>query len=174
MSLQKSSTEPEKRLTLKAPAHTGNLDPLCQAVPNAMVIQTHRDSVACISSVCSLIYTLHLAVANEIEVQRMASLILRLYEVWFRRNLAFRAAHPDVVYDVHFDALVADPVGTIRGIYSHFGLPWTETYASKLLDFVNENPKDKHGKHQYTASDFGLTEAEIRERLRFYSAHFGL
>ena len=168
------SHEPEQRLTLKAPAHTGNLDPLLHAVPQAMVIQTHRDPVVCISSACSLIYTFHLAVAKEIDLRRMADLTLQQYEVWFRRNLAFRQAHPEVVYDVSYDSLVADPIGTVRGIYAHFGLPWTDAYASKLREFVQKNPKDKRGKHRYAASDYGLIEGEISERLGFYSEHLNL
>jgi hypothetical protein len=168
------SYEPEQRLTLKAPAHTGNLETLLQAVPKAMVIQTHREPVTCISSVCSLLYTFHRAVANEIDLHRMTNLTIRTYESWFRRNLAFRAAYPGVVYDVFYDSLVSDPIGTVRGIYSHFGLPWTDTYASDLDEFVHRNPKDKHGKHRYAVSDFGLTEVEIADRLRFYSEHFGL
>jgi hypothetical protein len=104
----------------------------------------------------------------------MNDLILQMYELWFRRNLAFRASHPGVVYDVFFDTLVSDPIGTVQGIYSHFGLPWTEAYASDLQSFIQENPKDKHGEHRYAASDFGLTEAEIGDRLGFYSEHFGL
>ncbi len=168
------SQEPEQRLTLKAPAHTGNLAALLQAVPNALVIQTHRDPVACISSVCSLLYTFHRAVANEIDLLRMTSLTIRTYESWFRRNLAFRVTHAGVVYDVLYDSLVSDPIGTVQGIYSHYGMPWTDAYASALDDFVHRNPKDKHGKHQYAASDFGLTEVEIATRLQFYSEHFGL
>jgi hypothetical protein len=120
------------------------------------------------------LYTFHLALSREIDLRRMSDLTVRVYESWFRRNLAFRAEHPDVIYDLHYDALVSDPVGSVRGIYSHFGLPWTEPYASALEEFVNRNPKDKHGKHRYAASDYGLTEAEIAERLGFYSEHFGL
>lgn len=168
------SHEPERRLTLKSPAHTGNLEALSGAVPNAMLIQTHRDPVACVSSACSLLYACHLAAANEIDLRRMAGLTLRMYEFWLRRNLAFRAAHPGAIYDVFYDSLVSDPVGTVQGIYSHFGLPWTDSYASVLKEFVEANPKDKHGKHRYAASDFGLTEAEIADGLEFYSEHFGL
>lgn len=168
------SQEPGQRLTMKAPAHTGNLEALLQAVPQAMMIQTHRDPVACVSSACSLVYTFHLAMTNEIDLRRMASTTLRLYEVMARRNLAFREAHPGVIYDVRYDALVSDPFGTVRDIYSHFKLPWTEAYASTLEGFIQSNPKDKHGKHQYAASDFGLTDEEIGNRLQIYRERFEL
>jgi hypothetical protein len=168
------SHEPEQRLTLKAPAHTGNLEALLQELPQALLIQTHRDPVACVSSTCSLLYTNHLGAANEIDIQRMADIALDGYEIWGKRNLAFREKNPGVVYDVFFDSLVTDPIGTVWGIYSHFGLPWTEAYESKLKEYIQRNKKDKHGKHRYTASDFGLTEDEIADRLKLYSEHFGL
>jgi hypothetical protein len=168
------SQEPERRLTLKAPAHVGDLEALVQAVPEALVIQTHRDPVTCVSSVFSLLYTFHLAVANEIDLPRATSLALRAYEGWLGRNLAFRAAYPGVIYDVFYDSLVSDPVGTVQGIYAHFDLPWTDAYASDLQEFVQRNPKNKHGTHRYSAPDFGVTEAEIAKRLGFYSAHIGL
>lgn len=168
------SYKPEERLTLKAPAHTGNLEPLTQAIPEALLVQTHRDLVACISSVCSLLYTFHLAVSNQLNLQRMSSLTLHAYEVSARRNLEFRAAHPGVIYDVFYDDLVSDPLETVRSIYSHFDLPWSEAYAHDLEEFIHNNKKDKHGVHRYAAADFGLREAEIAERMRFYSDHFGL
>jgi hypothetical protein len=132
------------------------------------------ESVACISSVCSLLRTFHLGVSHQIDLRQMADLIIRVYENWFRRNLEFRVARPGVIYDVFFGALVSDPIGTVRYIYAHHDLPWTDAYASTLQDFVRQNQKDKRGKHRYAASDFGLTEAEIADRLSFYSEHFGL
>lgn len=168
------SQAPAQRLIMKSPAHTGNLNTLKETIPEAMVIQTHRDPVTCVISVCSLIYTYHRAVTNKIQIQEMINLILRLYESWFRRSIAYRETHPDVVYDVYFNSLVSDPVGTVRGIYSHYDLPWTDAYESDLTKFIQQNPKDKHGKHRYSASDFGLTETEIADRFQFYSDRFGL
>jgi hypothetical protein len=167
------SQEDDRRLAVKAPAHSGNLEALLQAVPEALVIQTHRDPVACVASACSLISTFNLAVTDEIDLRRMTSLMLDWYELWSEHNLAFRAEHPGVIYDVYYDALVSDPIGTVQGIYSHFGLPWTDVYASELASYIDKNPKDKHGKHRYAASDYGLTEAEIARRLERYIEHFG-
>jgi hypothetical protein len=168
------SQEPEQRLVLKAPAHTGNLEPLTQTIPNAMIIQTHRDPVVSYVSACSLVKTYHLAMSNEVDVPRMAEQCLRLYELWLKRSIEFREAHPGVIYDVFYDGLVSNPIGTVRGIYSNFQLPWSNVYEAELRAFVTSNPKDKHGKHHYKAADFGLTDGEINERLRFYSDYFDL
>jgi hypothetical protein len=168
------SHEPERRLTLKAPAHTGNLEALLLAIPNALVVQTHRNPVACIKSACNLLYTFHLSVAEEIDIPRTTRLILHLYESGLKRNMVFRSANPGVIYDVFYESLVSDPIETVRSIYKHFGLPWTNVLASRLQKFVKENPKDKHGKHHYAAHEFGLADDEIAKQFQFYSEHFRL
>jgi hypothetical protein len=167
------SHDRDRRLALKAPAHSGNLEALVEAIPGALVMQTHRDPATCVASACSLIATFNLAVTDEIDLRRMTSLMLDWYALWSEHNLAFRAEHPDRIYDVYYEALVSDPIETVRGIYTHFGLTWTEAYASALASYIEQNPKGKHGTHRYAASDYGLTEAEINERLQPYIEHFG-
>ena len=168
------SLEPERRLILKAPAHTGNLNALKGEIPQAMIIQTHREPVTCISSVCSLLYTYFRGASDEFDIeQQLVNPTLNTYESWFRRSIAYREAHPGVVFDVFYKSLVADPIGTVREIYTHFDLPWTKSYETDLEKFVHGNPKNKHGKHHYSASDFGLNESELAERFQFYTDYFG-
>lgn len=168
------SRRPGQRLVLKAPAHTPYLSFLHEVIPSMKFIQTHRDPVACVSSACSLVYTFQLAVADGFNVGRLGPLTLDLYESWLRRNLAFREEHPGLIYDVMYEDLVADPAGVVEAIYDHFNLPRSEEQALRISKFVRKNPKDKHGRHRYTAEDFGLTNGEIGERLSFYSERFGL
>jgi hypothetical protein len=168
------SQAPDKRLVMKAPAHTGNLEALLQSVPEVMIIQTHRDPVTCIKSVSNLLYTFHRSAVRKLNIPETSRLTLRMYKQWLLRNLDFRSKHPDVIYDVHYNTLVSDPIGTVRNIYQHFGLPWTDMYASRLRNFVAENPKNKHGTHHYSADEFGLHEEEITKQFQFYTEQFGL
>lgn len=168
------SEAPDRRLVLKTPAHTGNLQQIKQAMPQAMLIQTHRNPVTCVSSVCSLGYTFYRSASDRVDKQRIGTQTMDLYEHWFRRNMAFREKNPGVIYDVDYHALLADPIGTVRNIYAHFDIPWTEAYQKVLDDFIHNNPKNKHGKHHYAASDFGLDEGEIAAQFKFYSDYVGL
>jgi len=157
--------QPALRLALKAPDHLSGLEALIAAVPEAMIVQTHRDPVPCVTSTCSLIYTYYQAMTTELDVRYMVELTLRLFETWYRRSLTFREAHPDRVFDVPFDELVTDPVGVVRGIYSHYSLPWSAEKEATLQAYIARNPENKHGRHTYSADDFGLSEAQIREHL---------
>ncbi len=43
-----------------------------------------------------------------------------------------------------------------------------------MRDWIENRPKDKFGKHDYAAEDFGLSEAEIDQRFAAYRARFGV
>ncbi|MCP4519707.1 MAG: sulfotransferase, partial [Delftia sp.] len=119
---------PTRRLALKAPAHTLALDALLQAVPNALLIQTHRDPVTICKSGASLIHSTQCRATDELDLPRMLEANFDLLERMIASNRAARAAHPGLVLDVHYEQLVADPVGTVRGIYQHFELPWSDVH----------------------------------------------
>jgi hypothetical protein len=78
----------------------------------------------------------------------------------------------DQVVDVHFRDNLADPFGTIRGIYDSFGLELTDDAEQRMRAFLSDNPQEKHGAHHYTFADTGLDETEIRARTRRYQEYF--
>ena len=72
-----------------------------------------------------------------------------------------------------YDWLVGDPLGTVKGIYDHFGLAWSDIFEERLQRYMRDNPQGKHGKHLYSSADFGLTDAAIAGRFTEYSRQFG-
>ncbi len=159
---------PEHRLALKAPAHTGALAELIRHVPEALIVQTHRDMVSVVNSLNSTFYTTHSMMAKAIDVPRMVDSNIRFLENELQRNVAARRQYADRVCDVQYQQLVADPIGTVRGIYAHYDLPWPETYTSILKEYIENNPKGKHGSHRYRSEDFGYTDGAILERFAEY------
>ncbi len=169
--LQKA--DPTRRLALKAPAHTGGLEALLKTVPEALLVQTHRNPVEASNSLNSLFYSLHSGMTERLNVRRMAQANLSLQEHEIAANLAARDAHPGVVFDVYYDRLVADPIGTVRSVYGHYGLAWPEAFEQRLRSYVQQNPRGKHGPHRYAPEDFGQTDEAIAERFAAYSERFG-
>lgn len=168
------AASPGLRLTLKAPAHTGSLDALQAAVPEAMVVQMHRDPVTACKSFNSLLYTIHGTTSERIDPKAMASANLKFLANEAQRNLAVRNARPDAAYDVHYRRLVADPIGTVRDIYDHFGLDWPQEHEARLAQYVNHNPKGAHGSHEYDSAAFGLSDGQIAESFGDYCRRFDL
>lgn len=164
---------PGRRLVLKAPEHTGALAALLQAVPEARLVQTHRDSVTVFGSFVSLNLTTQGLATDTLDVRRNAEANLTLLERELARNLHDREAHPEAVYDVRYDDLVGDPAGTVQAIYQHYGLALSGAYRGRLGQYIRENPQGKHGVHRYAASDVGFTDEAVRGRFAAYNERFG-
>jgi hypothetical protein len=168
------AVDPTRRLALKAPAHTGAVEALLQTVPGSLLIQTHRNPVESFASLTSLFYSLHSRMTERLDVRRMTEAILSLQEDQIERNLAARDTHPGALFDVYYDRLVTDPIGTVRDIYNHYDLAWSEKFAQRLNYYVQQNPRGKHGAHLYAPEDFGQTEEAISERFAAYIERFEL
>ena len=162
---------PDKTLLLKAPDHLGGLDALCAAVPEARIVQLHRDPVKIMSSVASLAYSAQYGLTNRRDPARVAASLADYFETTLRRNLAHRPHLPVPVLDFHYDEVVADPVGTVAQILSSFHQPLAPRERAKLAGYVKRKTKDRRP-HKYSSAEFGLDDAQTAERFSFYSTCF--
>jgi len=164
---------PGKRLTLKAPAHTAYVDTLLETIPDAMIVQTHRDPVKITSSINSLMYTFQSYLTGDLDIRRAAAVNTNLYVHAIERNMAARASIPEgQILDICYAELTADPVATVRKIYDHFGLAFDSGFEPRLRAWMAECPQERFGKHEYAPEDFGMTDAQIAERFKDYTSRF--
>ena len=63
-------------------------------------------------------------------------------------------------------------MGTIRKIYSHFNLNLTPGAEAAMQRYLEENPQNKHGKHEYTLQQFGITDEDINKNFAEYLQYF--
>ncbi len=167
------SVDPKRRLILKAPSHTGSIPTLLQAIPEALLIQTHRHPVKVCNSLNTLIYSNHAIVSDDLNIKKMAETNILGLKKWANISLNVRATNPNKIYDVQYDQLISDPIDTVRGIYNHFGLIWSDSFEKRLQSYLIENPKDRFGKQDYSSADFGLTDSTIAKHFTEYSERFG-
>lgn len=165
----------DRRWVLKNPSHLFAVDALFDAYPDALVIQTHRAPRTIIASVCSLTEQ---AAAGWSEKFRGELVGRDQLELWARGVEEFMAARekydPERFHDVYYDDFVADPLGTVRGVYARFGLPWTES-AERAMGAVLTAQREGQARpaHRYRLADFGLTEQQVDERFAGYRARHG-
>jgi hypothetical protein len=79
---------------------------------------------------------------------------------------------PKRIVDVQFRQFMADPFGTIGDLYDRLGYELTPVAEERMRAFLADNPRDKHGRHEYTFGATGLDVGEIRERARRYQEYF--
>lgn len=165
---------PDQALALKAPGHTAALASIDRIVPEAMLIHTVRHPKSWVLSSNSLVYQGHRITARRIDLPRMVETNLASMELSWEQHRADRAATGARIIDVHYDALMADPVGTVRSIYEFHGVDWPDGHDQTLRSHLDGNPQHQHGAHRYTAADFGLTDGAIVDRLADYIGYFDL
>lgn len=127
-----------------------------------------------------------------------AAMTYQMCELMVNRVMAYRkkldpAKERQQFFDLRMQDLSADPVGTVRRIYAHFGLNYTQAYEIRLQKYIQENGTGDGGKshgspkafsplhepfmdappsRKITAEDVGLDPAEIDSRFAEYIATY--
>ena len=161
---------------LKNPGHIKELDALLQVFPDACVVQTHRDPVKALPSLCSV---LQMARAiTEGENVQPAEIGARELENWSRAGDAAMAVREHLparqFLDVRHKDFHADPLGVVRRIYDHFGFTLSAQAEQRMQERIRANPEGRFGEHRYTPEEFGLHPQQIRERFATYMDRYGL
>jgi len=165
------------RWVLKSPAHLHLIETLLDVFPDARIVHTHRDPIKVCASVASLTATLRGASTDTIDLHEIgrqqldwwAKLIDRSLEQ--RRRLRHKS---EQFFDVKMSETVSDPLDVVRRMYAHFDYPLTDEVEAKMLAFMKENTRDKHGSHTYTPEDFGIDPEHDRAPFQEYIDYFGL
>ena len=133
-----------RRWVLKNPSHLFALDALLAVYPDALIVQTHRAPEVAIASVCSLAAQATAGWSDTFAGEVIGRDQLELWASGLERFGAERARHdPDPsarFFDVSYDDLVADPVGTAEAVYAHFGLPFGGAAADAMRALSTGGP----------------------------------
>lgn len=173
--LQVLQSEAPGRWVLKSPAHCFGLDALVHRYPDARLVMTHRDPVAVVASVCSLVRSLSGTFSDADHTGYIAAHWTDVVADAVDRVADFRRREGDDRFvDVRYDDLLADPIGEVRRIYTHFGDELGDEATRRMAAYVEANPQGVHGRHRYTLDDLGLDRATLEERFADYRAAFGV
>lgn len=163
------------RWTLKNPWHPLYIDTLTEVYPDAQLVMTHRDPVEVLASSCSLIKHSRLIYAPKVDLTAIGRTFMETFRIMIDRQNAYRAKHgPNSIHDVQYVDTVRDPIGTVRKIYEAFDEEPTPEALAAMEAYMAENPKGKHGKHEYDLAEYGLSAEEVREAFRDYIEDFDI
>jgi hypothetical protein len=159
--------DPDKRWVLKNPSHLVGIDAILSVYPDACIVRTTRDVVASVASACSLSAAATEGWSTTFVGERIGATQLDLLEREVRAYERDRARHDSSHFlDVDYDDFIADPVATTRGIYEAFGLDWnTDVEQAVTAADAESRTGARKSSHRYDLADYGLTEAEVRDRL---------
>jgi len=164
----------DRTWVLKTPVYLPMLALVFAFYPDAWVVHTHRDPVKTATSSASTLANVrwirsdHVDTLNIAGDDGMGTLLLNLMEQ--RKN----GELPERIVDVHFADLMADPAETVARAYASMGRELTGEHADAIRAYVANRPKGALGKHAYTADQYGIDVAAVRERMRPYTDHYGI
>jgi len=165
-----------ERWLLKAPNHLLALDALLSVLPDARIIQTHRDPARVVPSTASLVATWWGMNLRRFSLRGLGRGIMEEQAEFVRRATAIRDGHPasGQFFDVLYPELLADPIAAVRRIYDRFGLFYTAEAERAMHSYLEAHPKNEYGAHRYSLERFGLSRDEIDERFAEYRERFGI
>jgi Sulfotransferase family len=159
---------------LKTPAHLGYLDLLLAEFPDAHLVHAHRDPLDVIPSGASLNATLWRTHCDDVDPHEVGRQWIERMGWSCDRALESRDRIPSArVTDVAFSDSVADPIGTSGRVLGAVGLELDGEAVTAMEAWIAQDRKrESLPTHRYTAEDFGLSEAQIRERFAAYTERF--
>ena len=164
---------PGKQWMLKAPAHMWAVDAILDVFPDARFIWCHREPVAVTASINSMnraVMGMYAGNHDHIDKSAIGHAVMEWYAMSLEKGLSEREQRdPSLFIDTSQSEFVSQPMAVVEKVYSGFGMELTDAARAAMHAHIDNNPKGKHGKHEYDVAEYGLTREIIEERFAFYT-----
>lgn len=165
--------ESAKQWIFKAPFHSAYIREIEHTFDAPLYIRLHRDPNEVLPSVASL-YTSVLGIHKR-RIDR-ETIGREVYDHCLRSTTRLDDELDKVpserVINVRYEDFVRDPETTVETIYTKFNMDLSSEFRSRIHAFVNNNPKEKHGSHKYSGSDYGFISERIDQGFNRYSEKY--
>lgn len=164
---------PRQRLILKCPQHLAWLPALCEAIPEATIVQMHRDPRDTVPSECKLFLSLQALSTKELDAQRTVHAIRARVATFADRSLAFdRGPDSHRIHHVQYHQLLMDPLRTVQELSEQLAIPCDEATTTQPGRFLQQHQQHRHGRNAYNAAQYGLSPADLNGLLVSYRERF--
>ncbi len=165
---------PDRRWLLKNPTDTFSMQQVLDVFPDAMIVQTHRDPLQSVPSVCNLLGgAQRLFSGANADPARMFAREQEMWALAMERAEAVKETVPGQVMDVQFGDFVRDQMGVVARIYDRFGLTLTAEAEDAMRGWLAAHPRRSTTLHRFTPEDFGGSTAALLERYKAYRERYG-
>lgn len=162
-----------RRWVLKSPQHLEQLPVLAEVFRGATVVVTHRDPVAVVVSMATMVAYTARMYRREVPVERLARYWADRIETMLGSLVEDREAFgPQSSLDVRFEDFMADDLALAERVYELAGEPVTPAARDAMRGYLDGHQRDRHGRIDYRAEDLGLDPAELAERFAGYTRRF--
>jgi hypothetical protein len=161
--------------SLKMPSHAVHIEALLAAFPDVRIVWAHRDPYKATASFLRLNYLSRSVLGCDIDVAEVVPNVLRQLQAHIFRPLSVRDRIGDArFFDLHYSALMRDPIGVMRSLYEWAGDDLTPSTEQAMLDWLERNPQHRFGVQPYSLEDAGLTVSDLEPIFCGYQARFDI
>ena len=150
-----------KPWALKSPHHLTAAETVLDTFPGCKIVMTHRSPVQAVPSYASMVVSMTSQYTDSADPKAIG----RYWSDRFQETLgsfgSIRQARPDRFVDVHFKAMLTDPLAEVRRVLTELGLTPGPADDAAWEAYLEQNRAERHGSHSYTAEDFGLSEEQL-------------
>lgn len=162
-----------KSWVLKTPGHLMGLQTVLDVFPSAKIVMTHRDPVSTIPSYCSMEASLYKMGSHDISNKDIGDYWTKRLKDWLDNFMTVRAnADTARFIDVNYKNLLETPVEEGARVLEAAGITMSVEIESGMEDWIEANRREHRAAHKYSLADFGLEEADIREKYRNYIGQY--
>lgn len=158
----------------KNPVFVGKLRSLIARFPDARFVLMERHPFETIPSILKMMERNWKAVGGSREtIRRELRVLAELSFDYYTYSLEVLDALPsERCAVVRYEELVERPAKTIEEVYAQLELPMSPEFAARLAEEARRS-RAHRSEHVYTLEEYGITRAEIRERLAPLFERFG-
>ena len=163
--------KPARRWVLKTPHHLEFPHLIAKYFNKVNFIWPHRNIYESVPSYLSMLTYNYMMFSNSVDERKIAAHWVRKTGYMLEKALDFRfkANNNEKFVDIYYKDLVSESMRELGRIYSLDG-GLNAGLAERFRQHELEHPHRKHGIHQYSLGDFGLSEADIDRHTSHYQA----
>jgi hypothetical protein len=166
---------PLRPWVLKSPPNLGFEAEMSRHLPGARFVVLHRDPTEVIPSTVAIVRELRRLYGESAgDLRKVGAWAIAEYSGAMARHLAWRATvAADSILDIAYAQVRDDHEQVVRRVYAHCRIPLGSAALGRMSSWAGDNEQHKHGVHQYTLAESGLSSDIINARFADYIRYFG-
>lgn len=159
-----------KPWVLKSPAHMHDIAAFFAVYPDARVVMSHRDPMACMPSISSLYFGVWKVYSDSADAKICGEYCTEFYARSLQRTRAQQIKNPQAFFELEYRQLVAEPDAVIAQLFDFIDIPLLPEALAAMREWRDMNRRSGRAEHRYQLADFGLREPGIRTQFADYYA----
>ena len=158
----------KKTWILKTPHHMGFVEIILKVFSGAKIIQTHRDPLDTIPSYCSMVTSLAQPLSNNLNPELIGKHWEKKLSRVMKHCMKIADQNPTKFLDIDYKELIKNPIKQMENVYNFIGKTFTNQSEKEMKNWMEANTQHKHGQHQYSSANYGLSDEIIKRDFKDY------